>query len=145
MIDPQTGIISFEQPLVQFGPALTRTEFLSAPWAIEAADFIVNEPWHSWKLGGPHLSGSVPFVIVLFFHGEDLKMVDFAHSDPKFGTSWDDYSVEKEMNRKASHDQWLSACIGLQRAFPWGSVWSGYDERGGGSSIFVRYEPGNGA
>jgi hypothetical protein len=69
-------------------------------------------------------------------------MVDFCHSDPRFGSSWDDHSLAKEMDRKASHEKLLSACLGSKRTFPWGSVWSGYDERGGGSAIIIRYEVG---
>jgi hypothetical protein len=140
VIDPKTGSLSFEDPVIKIGPTLTRSEFLCAAWSSDAADLVVNEPRHSWWFERAFYSESIPFSVCLYFHDERLKMVIFSDSDPKFGRSWDDYSFAKEMDRNASHEKWLSACIGSQRAFPWGSVWSGYDQRGGSSFICIEYE-----
>ena len=140
MIDPDTGALAFEQPKIQIGSSLRRAEFLAAHWSSGVQDSVINEPWHSWTLAGQYVSASIPFVVLLSFHGERLDTVNLVHHDPKFSTSWNDYSVEKEMYRNASHEQWLSACIGTLRSFSWGSVWSGLDERGGSSSIEVRYD-----
>lgn len=140
MIDPTTGVLLFEEPPVQFGPALTRTQFFSSTESNGAVDFVKNEPWHSWKLKGQHTSASLPFIVVLYFHGESLTMVNLCHDDPKYGTSWEDWTLEKEMSRKGTHDQWLSAILGDRRSFPWGRVGSEYDQRSGGSSIVISYE-----
>jgi len=139
MIDPATGSLTFAAPAVRVSPAITRSEFLSAAWAQGATDWVVNEPWHSWRLPGEYLSHSLPWIVVLYFQGERLTMVDLCHNDPRFGSSWSDHSVEKERARQASHDRWLSACVGERRSFPWGTIWSGYDDRSGGSFITLRF------
>ena len=140
MINPDDGVLTFEKPSARIGPGLTRSSFLSADWARGARDSVVNEPWHSWQLDGKYRSGSVPFAVVLYFHGNRLASIDFCHSDDKFGTSWDDFSEEKEAQRQKSHDAWLAECLGPRRSFPWGTVWSGVDPKAGGSSIFISYK-----
>jgi hypothetical protein len=140
VIDPATGALSFQDASVQIGSALKRSEFLSAWWSKDAVDWVVNEPWHSWKLPRECTSDSISFIVVLYYRGEQLMQVELCNCDPKFGTSWNDHSDEKELNRKASHDQWLLACLRDRRTFSWGSVWSGYDDGGGSSSIRIRYE-----
>jgi hypothetical protein len=142
MIDPRTGILTFEKPLVQIHSALSRADFLESTWANGAVDFVVNEPWHSWKRKGGYKSGRSSFDVVLFFEGERLDMITFSDCDSKFGTSWGDWSVENEMNRHESHYKWLAACIGNQRSFPWGSVWSGCDPKTGDAAIAIRYTYG---
>jgi hypothetical protein len=77
-------------------------------------------------------------LVVLWFHGQRLTMISLMDADPRFGTSWTDQSYEKELARKASHDAWLSRAL-PQREVSWGSVWSGYDEKGGFSDIVVKY------
>src|SRR4029077_1408756 len=111
MIDPETGSISFDDTPVSIGPDLTRQQFL-IEWAGNAVDWIVNEPCHSWKLRGRHISAAVSFDVLLFFEGERLAMVHMLDSEARFGTSWDDWSQENEMQRKASHDKWLAQCLG---------------------------------
>jgi hypothetical protein len=140
MIDRETGLLDFQEPPVQIGPNLTRTEFLAATWAGDAEDVVVNEPWHSWKLRGKYVAEAVSFIVVLYFHGECLKMIILGNADERFGKSWGDWSLENEMARKASHDQWLTSFLGSWREFPWGGASSEFDSRSGGSSIIIRYE-----
>jgi hypothetical protein len=78
-------------------------------------------------------------LVVLWFREQQLTMVSLMASDPRFGTSWADYSLENEMARKASHDAWLSRVLGPNRNFSWGKVWSAYDERGAFSDMGVKY------
>jgi len=84
-------------------------------------------------------SAGLDLLVVLWFRGQQLTMVSLMDPDPRFGTSWADYSGEKEMARKASHDAWLARALAPDRNASWGSVWSGYDERGGFSDIVVKY------
>ena len=140
MINPDDGVLAFEEPSLRIGPGLQRSEFLDADWAQGASVLVANEPWQSLKLDGEYRSRSLKFVLILYFHGDRLARIDFCASDPKFGTSWEDYSEEKERQRQASHDAWLWECLGERRSFWWGTVWSGIDPKGGGSSIVVSYK-----
>jgi hypothetical protein len=102
-----------------------------------------------------HLPGEVDgdrnVGVRLLFEGERLEGYRLAILDPRYGTSWDDWSEEKQLAQRDAHDQWLVEMLGpgvrtrapggmeLSYTFPWGDVWSTYDPRSGGSSIGVRY------
>jgi hypothetical protein len=139
MFDASTGTLRFEQPPTVIAPSLTRDQFLGSSLADGATTHIANEPYHSWKLNGTFRSAGLDLLVVLWFHGQQLTMVSLMDPDPRFGTSWADHSLEKEMARKASHDAWLSRALPPDRNVSWGSVWSGYDDRGGFSDIVVKY------
>ena len=108
MIDPDSGMLTFETPPASIAPSLTRAQFLVSALAKGAVTFVDNEPFHSWKINRTLRSCEVDFVVVLFFSGERLTMISLMNTDPRFGTSWADYSLENELARKASHDQWLA-------------------------------------
>ncbi|MFT3880067.1 MAG: hypothetical protein QM703_10465 [Gemmatales bacterium] len=139
MFDVTTGTLTFEHPPVSIKPSLTRDEFLAGPLAVGAQTHVGNEPYHSWKLGQPFRSSGLDLLVVLWFHHQRLTMVSLMDANPRFGVSWDDYSLDKELARKASHDAWLLRSLPPEREYPWGNVWSGYDDKGGFSSIVVRY------
>lgn len=71
-------VVTFEQPSLRIGPALTRSEFLTADWAQGAADSGVREPQHSWRLCRQYRSMSLPFVVILRFEGERLTMLNLS-------------------------------------------------------------------
>ena len=139
MFDASTGTLTFDRPRTAIAPSLTRDQFLGSALADGAATHIENEPYHSWKLNGTFLTAGLELLVVLWFRRQQLAMVSLMDSDDRYGTSWADYSFEKEMARKASHDAWLSRTLGPYRAFSWGNVWSGYDDRASFSDIRVRY------
>src|SRR6185503_16513582 len=139
MIESKTGVLTFSQPAVEIGPTLTRSQFQASPWSKEWEDLVVNEPWHSWRSVKPYQSMSISFAIHLFFHGERLHSVTLGDADPRFGIAWNDWSLEKELKRKASHDEWLEKNLGGGRSYSWGSIISVYDDKAGGSSIRVTY------
>jgi hypothetical protein len=139
MLDESTGTLSFEQPAALIAPSLTRDRFLGSSLADGATTHIANEPYHSWKLNGTFRSAGVDLLVVLWFRGPQLTMVSLMDPDPRFGTSWSEHSLEKEMARKASHDAWLSRALPPSLDVSWGSVWSGYDEKAGFSEIIIKY------
>jgi hypothetical protein len=50
-------------------------------------------------------------------------------------------SVDRELERKARHDELLHAELGQPPyRYPWGSVESGYDARDGVSEIIIVYD-----
>lgn len=143
MLNPTTGHLTFDDAAISIAPDLTREPFLATPWGESAKHWMTNEPWHSWRLDGTVPSTGIPFIVVLYFHAQTLTAVHLVHSDPKFGTSWDDHTMKKQMARKDSHDAWLDACIGSERKFNWGEVFSVYDEKVGESVIKIQYVPAN--
>lgn len=140
MIDAHTGTLTFERPPATIGRSLTRDEFLRSPLAEGATTFVANEPHHAWKLAGTFRSCELDMLVVLHFSAQQLTMVSMSNPDPRFGTSWDDHSREKEMARKAAHDTWLARALPSPPDVSWGSVVSVFDEKTGGSAIVVRYE-----
>jgi hypothetical protein len=140
MLDPETGALRFDEPKVTLGADLTLTSFLQSTLAKTIGDKLVGgEGYQTFWFKQHHASGGLTLAVGLCFQNERLENVELQNDDPAFGTSWDDWSEAKELSRKQSHDRWLNKCVGGRRNFPWGEVWSGYDERGGSSSIVIRY------
>ena len=55
-------------------------------------------------------------------------------------SSWSDWSEEKELQKKAKHDELLMRLLGKPPyRFSWGEVESIFDKRGGSSSIVINY------
>jgi hypothetical protein len=136
-MDQATGEIRL--PGGVLGPTLTRDAFHASPLADGAEIFVQNEPWCSFKLAQvPVLT--TQYIVVVFFHGQRLTMVHLTDADPEFGASWDDWSEEKELRKKARHAAWLREVFDLPvGTYAWGDVASEYDVRSGGSSIIVTY------
>lgn len=117
-------------------PALSRSQFLTSAVGIASTVLIKNEPWCSFRFE----AAADKVVFAVFFKGEVLESVHVAVIDARFGTGWDDWSQEKEMQRKAANDEWLlSHGLTPGTKYGWGSVWSGFDPKGGSSSAVIRY------
>jgi hypothetical protein len=139
MFDIETGTLIFDNLQVSIGPKLSRTPFLQSVLAVDARTLVANEPWHSWVLKHHFICG-LTFVVAVYFHAETLKWVYLSNTDPQFGTNWSDWSEEKELALKAIHDAWLDETFKSRRRFPWGTVESVYDEKGGSSSIIFTFD-----
>lgn len=140
MIDRASGTIRFDQhPEAVIVPTLARVAFLAAPVWEGRGISVQNEPWCSWRVGDLAADGR-ELVAIFSFHGEQLRMITLSVVDPEFGSSWSDWSKERELARKALHDRILEKDLGLRRSFGWGVASSSYDDKSGGSSIVVRYE-----
>jgi hypothetical protein len=71
-----------------------------------------------------------------------VMTVDLVATDDRFGTSWDEWSEEKELQRKRFHDSWLNEVLGNERYpydYPWGRVASVYDPKAGFSYVSIKY------
>lgn len=134
-IDSFTGTLELESGLV-LSSALSRSQFLASSVGMASTALVRNEPWCSFRFE----AGAESVVLAVFFKSEVLESVRITVTDPRFGTGWDDWSQEKEMQRKSANDQWLLA-HGLTpgKQYAWGSVWSGFDPKGGSSSAVIRY------
>ena len=67
-----------------------------------------------------------------------LEMLLLSDSSSKYGSSWDDWSEARERDRAASITKWLSAKGYSSGQYGWGSVWSGYDPKGGSGCASIR-------
>ena len=137
-IDARTGEVRL--PSGVLGPALTHAAFLGSPLCAGAKDWVVNEPWHSYQL--PRIPiRATELIVTLYFEGERLTQVDLFDADPAFGSSgWEDWSEDKELARKARHEEWLSDVFDAPLGkYPWGMIASTYDARSGSSNIILAY------
>jgi hypothetical protein len=135
-IDPASGSLITAQGRIE--PIITKSEMLasaffhSGNWTNEAAG------WYAAQTQTIVAAGE-EFACTLRFHFEDLHSVELMNMDPLYGTSWDDYSLEKEAARNQRHEQWLNATIGRKRAYRWGKVWCNIDTKGGFAGIWIHY------
>jgi hypothetical protein len=141
MINPSTGTIKLPAKTIVVSGQLTREQFLSSTLANQSQVLVRNEPHCSFKLPSVSFDGHF-FAWNLWFHGSTLQRVSIACADSQFGSSWSDWSEDKEQARKQFHDHLINSTFGERLGnghFPWGSVESIYDERSGGSSVEVIY------
>ncbi len=126
----------------ELGRETTRQAFLKMPLARDAELAIENGKYRTYRLARPQLIDEREFAIDLYFEDERLKSIDLALLDPRFGTSWDDWSEASEKRRMAAHTKWLRGFLdgdGPGWKFAWGTIESNFDPRGGGSSIRIGY------
>lgn len=151
-IDPAHGTV--ELPSVTLGPTTSRAAFETSPVFAFVKPLVENPPWKSWSFeAGPLDSDRI--IVSVHFEGSILQMIDLVVTDEPSGVGWDDWTIEKEAATKNRHDalcrEWLGEPTevlpatnetisgALYYLFPWGTVLSGYDSKGGSSMIVVRY------
>ena len=138
MIDKDNGEITFDNGFI-LSRKFTRDEIEKLKFGMKSTLIRNSAPWYVVQLDNIKISG-LNFSIVLYFNNNKLIMVDMSISDTKYGTSWDDWTKEKEMDRNRDNKNWLYQYTNGQNEFPWGKIWAGYDEKVGGSSIHIRYK-----
>jgi hypothetical protein len=142
MIESATGAIALDSG-ESIGSAFTLTAFLASSLAGGAAPPAkAGTPWSYFPLG-PRAIGGQAFVVSLGFEGDALRTVDLSMVQAGEATSWEGYSDERELARKARHDAWLEEQLGpLPWWFSWGEVTSSFDPRSGDTSIrIIHYGP----
>jgi hypothetical protein len=141
MIERTTGQVQLPSDGIRVGPALVREQFLASPLASQCRELVRNEPHCSFALPTVQFDDH-SFAWSLWFHGSVLRRVSIQCADAEFGSSWSDWSEERELARKRFHDSLLQLVLGQdwsRQHFSWGTVDSGYDPKGGFSSIGVTY------
>jgi hypothetical protein len=137
MIEKTTGTISFPTWTASVSPTLTRAGFLESPISCGAKISLKNDPWCSWDVLPVEWDGKI-WHVTLYFNGESLAMIHIGAGSPEFGSSWGDWSEEKEMARKSYHERVLARELDVVPGdFPWGTVASVYDSKSGSSVIIV--------
>jgi hypothetical protein len=148
VIVPETGALLLAEGRVERGT--TRAEVRGWPTAQAGR-------WHDMRTGWAHVdlptqaAGDRAIGARLLFDGERLDGYRLWIVDARYGTSWDDWSEEKELAHRDAHDALLVELLGpgvrearpggseLTYTLPWGDVWSTYDARSGGSTIGTRF------
>ena len=141
MIDRTTGQIQLPSDGIHVGPLLVREHFLASPLAKQRRELVRNEPHCSFVLPTVRFHDH-SFAWSFWFHGSVLQRVTIQFVDAEFGSSWSDWSEERELARKRFHDSFLQSELGTNwrhQRFSWGTVDSSYDPKGGFSSIGVTY------
>jgi len=139
IINPETGVITLPEIDASIGPSLSRDVFLSTRAFQQASVCIRNEPWCSYDLS-PIAQSETNLHLRLQFHDQGLVSISISHAAPRFGTSWADWSEEKELALKAFHESWLNQELHLSPgAYSWGEIQSCYDSKGGSSFINLSY------
>ena len=135
IVDRDTGGIFLESGTV-LSPRTSRSDFLRSPEGVASSTLVQNEPWCSFKFPVPTES----LVLAVFFNGECIQSVHLTIVDID-SAPW---SQEAELRRKEANDNWLiSKGLTPGKTYAWGSVWSGYDPRGGSSSAVLRFSGGS--
>ncbi|HEY1698053.1 MAG TPA: hypothetical protein VGG39_38095 [Polyangiaceae bacterium] len=147
VIDPGTGSLALAAGRID--AATSRADLRAMPVAAGARWDDMHTGWVHVELADA--TGTATFAVRLLFEGERLDGYRMWMLDPRFGTSWDDWSEEKQRAQQDAHDAWLIGLLGpgtrrptpggpeLAYSLPWGEVWSAYDPRSGSSTIGVRF------
>lgn len=139
MIDTATGEIAIESVPIRIGARFSRREFLASRLAEDSSVVVRNEPYCSFRAGSYEISG-LRLALDLRFRGERLEAVSLVYPAEEFGSSWSDWSEDKELKRKQIHDAWLVSATGsTARSYEWGEIRSDFDAKSGGSAIVIRY------
>jgi len=141
MIERTTGQIQLPSDGIRVGPSLTREQFLASPLASQSRVLVRNEPHCAFALPTVQFEG-YSFSWSLWFQGQSLRRVSIECTDAEFGSSWSVWSEERQVALKRFHDSLLQSVLGPDwsgQRFPWGAVYSGYDPKGGFSSIGISY------
>lgn len=122
---------------VAIARGLTEQALVAAVPNAKKRDMNTGWVWYSF----PALSdeGMVVGISLAFFNGT-LREMSCAHSDSAlYGSSWNEWSREKEELRVRNTTAWLKKKGYSLGTFPWGQVWASFDEKGGFGSGGVRY------
>lgn len=131
---------------VLLGPDVERAAFEDSPIGQASEVAIRNEPWCSFNL--PRLKiDHHTLAATAYYCDSALIYISTAMVDSRFGTSWDDWSDEKEAMRHAEHQAWLEEHRGDRDiedgwlTFPWGKVLVCRDPKTSDARMMFRYRP----
>jgi hypothetical protein len=135
MIDTKNGDIYINNSQIKLTLNLSVEQFKKTP--LYSGENI--KPFYSVK-HSVHIANK-NFKIALYFLNNKLKEIRLYSEEIALGTSWLDFSEQKELERKKEHDKWLENLIGKgPYLYSWGEIISVFDKKGGVSSIIIRYK-----
>ena len=137
-LDPATGALAVARRVAAPGMTRYAADVLGGTWRD------MRSGW-AWLDVQHEVPGSGTWFVSLSFEADALVAASLAYLAGGEPRDWAYWTAERERDAVQRHDSWLDATLGRVRPwedgprFPWGTVWSGYDERSGGSSIVLRY------
>jgi hypothetical protein len=95
--------------------------------------------WHYFK---KVTLGNLYFSFSFAFNNNKLEFVTIVLSkiSTDLETNRDSWSMENEYKKLVFYNDWLNSILGQDRNFDWGEVGAAYDNKGGFSSIGIRYK-----
>jgi hypothetical protein len=161
-IDRENGAVNLPNGL-EIGPALTQDEFRALPYSHHARSQDHGTlPWIHYQLSGGHIDGKELLASLCFYDQLLVELSVTADLYPPGPKDCSRYSLEVEAATKQFHDSLLDQLLGrpskgagvlvyclpeeqktleqpLRWDFPWGSVYSYHDPKGGATYITVGY------
>lgn len=92
--------------------------------------------WYSLPNGNSECD---PILMSLCFQAGSLNSISIALNDPDLGSSWADWSEEKERTRADRTEAWLGAQGYPTGNYSWGEIWAACDPKGGSGGAGIRY------
>jgi hypothetical protein len=131
-IDTNTGTISFS--LGNITRLLDKASFFNTPIGSAAKESLVTANWSHYDIDPEE--GVVGTVL---FDGDSIDKIFLSM---KLGSDEsDEWTVERELERKAKHEEWLQVALGPPPySYPWGRVVSDFDPKGLTSEIIIVYD-----
>jgi hypothetical protein len=118
---------------------LTKSEFLVSQVGHQAQLVVNNLPYTKYRFTAPTDLGLLS-VLTLTFVGEILRDVNIYPLWTKESTQWTDSQQLIEQANKLYNDTLLEKLLGdPPYKYSWGEIMSIYDQKGGSSSIIIRY------
>lgn len=135
-IDPQTGRIRLPELKLELWPRMPQQEFLTATSSLNRDNLGANGGWQRYSIHAQLLNDRKIGLFFVFFNDE-LNVVSFAycHKDD----TWENWSEERERKTAEDYKQQLALQLGPGNSFPWGRIGAEYDQRSGGTDIWLRY------
>lgn len=118
---------------VAISPSLTEIEL--AGIMRSRTDMGTGGGWYSLPT---FQDGEIVVGIALGFHAGRLEQISLSDANPGFGDSWPSFSERQEHLRAKSIGNWLARKGLSLGTYSWGSVWAGYDPKGGLGSAVIR-------
>jgi hypothetical protein len=138
MIDKETGEIRLSADC-RICPATTRDEFLGSALAGSCKVLKKTDSDCSWRVP-EHASPGGDICAALYFEGQQLSQIDLSLGGLEGGPPPDDWSQEREFQKKLEHDELLGKWMPGERSLEWGSVCSTYDQKASASVILIQYQ-----
>jgi hypothetical protein len=142
-ISADTGTIELENETFVLGPDLTHEIFRDSATGRESKLVGYTDVHRSYHLPAVEAHGTT-FLLSVSFEGERLTRITWMDGDPSFGSTYAEWSEEKEQRRNDRHHEWLEQWGIALGEHAWGTVAAGFSGRDEESSVAFIYNAESG-